>query len=150
MVFDGPEQPGRIGDCLPLISAGLCPVLGDDPVRIHRWICSQSLKKIFLQFRKPEELFQIVTIVLIRFLLWKIMFLSPLGDTSLQRTFNRVSCQVVCAIRKSGVEQGPGFSEAQYGDLLKIAAVLSHVSGALTPGSGKRPHWYPRGSFHPH
>ena len=51
------------------------------------------------------------------------MLLSTLCYARLQSALNRISCQIVCAIRKSSGEQSLGFPEAESGDLLKIDSV---------------------------
>jgi len=56
-------------------------------------------------------------------LIWKVMLQRSLGNTGLQGALDCISCQIVCTIRESGIEQCLGFPNAYLGNILKVDTV---------------------------
>jgi hypothetical protein len=72
--------------------------------------------------------------VINQLLLRKIVQLRSFGDARLQRTFDCVPCQIVCAIWKSSGEQRLSFPQSQLGKLLEIGCGSFFAIHPLTRG----------------
>lgn len=64
-----------------------------------------------------------MAVVISGLFLGKVVFLRFLCDASLQRTLNRLPCQIVCACRESSGEQSFGLLKSDLRDFLKVGAV---------------------------
>src|ERR1019366_8765332 len=120
LVFDSRQQSmGFLGNSL-LVSSLLSPVLNNIPIRLQDWI----YQEIRLQIGQFKENIQLMGVARVdKVLLGEIVLLGPFRDARLQRAFNRISCQIVCAIWETSVEQHLCFLKASFRDFLKISPI---------------------------